>query len=151
VREEDLKKACGKASLVSGAVIGAVFLYALIVEAAARCYGLTPPLTGAAAAAARYVLYFCGTVPVFAVRFVRRLLEARGTAPGPVWTMAAQSTAAAALCEVPALAGLVIFFLTGGYWDFYLLAAFSIVMEIYHFPRYRDWAERAGRLYGPLT
>ncbi len=151
MREEELNKARRTASIVSAAVTGAVFFYALIVEAAVRHPGLTPPLTGAAAAAARYGLYFWGAASVLAVRFVRPLIEARGKALGPAGTMAAQSAAAAALCEVPALAGLMIFFLTGGYWDFYLLAVFSTVMEIYHFPRSRDWAERAVNRRGPLT
>jgi hypothetical protein len=51
---------------------------------------------------------------------------------------------------VPALAGLVLFFLTGAYWDFYLLAAFSAALEVIFFPRYSRWEEKIASECGPL-
>jgi len=49
----------------------------------------------------------------------------------------------AALAEVPALVGLVRFVLTGRSWDFYLLAAWSLLLQLVHFPRRERWAEAA--------
>jgi hypothetical protein len=142
--KEELRKAWLTAAIVSGATISVVFVYALIVEAAARFVRFTPPVTGAAAAALKYGLYFLGVGAVFALRFIRPAIEARkDSAPGPARRLSTQAIVTAALCEIPALAGLMLFLLTGGYWDFYLLAAFSTAMGIFYFPRYRLWEEKA--------
>ena len=43
---------------------------------------------------------------------------------------------------------MILFFLTGGYWDFYLLAIFSAGMELFFFPKYKDWEEKLRNGYG---
>ncbi len=145
MKKEELRKAWLTAAIASGAIISAVFMYALVVEAVVHFIRFTPPVTGAAAAALKYGFYFLGASAVFALRFIRPAMEARRDAARQ---MVAQALVAAALYEVPALAGFMLFFLTGGYWDFYLLAAFSTAMEIINFPRYRLWEEKARNTYG---
>lgn len=146
----DLRRTRVTAVLISGAVTAGIFVYVFIVEAVSRYIKLTPPLSGEAAVAARYGLYFCGVLPVFALKFIRPAIKARVSVYGPASTLLAQSIAAAALCEIPALMGLVIFFLAGAYWDFYMLAAFSAVMEFVNFPRQGAWEEKARNEYGVL-
>ncbi len=149
MKKEELRKAWLTAAIASGAVISAVFIYALVVEAVVRFVRFTPPVTGSAAAALRYGLYFLGVSSVFALRFIRPSMEARkNEVRGAARQMSAQALVTAALCEAPALAGFTLFFLTDGYWDFYLLAAFSTVMGIIYFPKYRIWEEKARNTYG---
>jgi hypothetical protein len=113
-----------------------------------RAIPVIPPLTGTTAAAARYALYFSGAAAVIAVKFTGPLIDARlsrGATAAALKTLTVKTVAAAALCEVPALAGFLLFFLTGGYWDFYLLAFCSLSMELFHFPRRGVWEEAARR------
>ena len=143
MKTEDPSKAWSVAAFISGVITGSLLIYVAIVETVVRFLDFTPPMDAAAAAAVKYGLYFSGAASVFAVKYIKPFLEARKTALSVPGLMLAQSAATAALCEFPALAGLMIFFLTGGYWDFYLLTAFSAVMEAVHFPRRRAWEERA--------
>jgi hypothetical protein len=149
MKKEELRKAWLTAAIASGAITGTIFIYALVVEAVARFVRFTPPVSGSAAVALRYGLYLLGVGAVFALRFIRPAMEARNnSAPDSARYMGARALVTATLCEVPALAGFMLFFLTGGYWDFYLLAAFSTAMEIIYFPRYRRWEEKARNAYG---
>jgi len=50
---------------------------------------------------------------------------------------------AAALAEVPAVLGLVLFVLAGRRADFYLLAGWSLLLQLVHFPRQERWEEAA--------
>ena len=56
----------------------------------------------------------------------------------------------AALSEVPALCGLILFILTGASADFYLLLVFAAGLEIYHFPRLGAWEERLRGDFGQI-
>jgi hypothetical protein len=51
--------------------------------------------------------------------------------------------AGAALAEASAVLGLVLFVLAGRRQDFYLLAGWSLVLQLAHFPRYARWEEAA--------
>ncbi len=46
-----------------------------------------------------------------------------------------------ALCELPALFGLVLFFIGGFYTDFYILLGVSMLMLFFYFPKYNRWKE----------
>jgi hypothetical protein len=143
MKKEELIKARRTAAMISAAIISAVFLYAAVVEAVSRFAAFSPPVTGTASAVLRYALYFLGVSAVLALRFVRPAMESRRNAsPDAAARMLAQAVVTSALCEVPALAGFMLFVLTGGYWDFYLLASFSTVMELINFPTYREWEDK---------
>ena len=143
MKREDLKKAWLTAAVISGAIISAIFVYALVVEAVSRALSFKPPLAGPAAAAVRYAFYIAGAGAVFALKFIRPAMESRGgTAPEMTKALIKQAAVSAAVGEAPAFLGLMLFFLAGGYWDFYLLAAFSTVMEIAYFPKYQVWEEK---------
>ena len=143
MKKEDLRKTWLIAAVISGAIIGTIFIYALVVEAVSRTMPLKPPLTGPAAAAVRYAFYIAAAGAVFALKFIRLAMGTNaGTALETVRGLVKQTIVTAALAEVPAFLGLMLFFLAGGYWDFYLLAAFSAVMELAYFPKYRTWEEK---------
>lgn len=143
MKKEDLRKAWLAAAVISGAIISAIFVYALVVEAISRMMSFKPLLTGTAATAVRYAFYIAGAGAIFALKFIRPAMEAKGgTAPEMAQALVKQAGVSAALCEVPAFLGLMLFFLAGGYWDFYLLAVFSTVMEIAYFPKCPAWEEK---------
>ena len=149
VNRTEAFKAWRTSALITCAIIAVVVLYALVVEAVSRHTGLRYPLSGGAAAAARYALYLLGAAAAASVKFAGRLIGERvRSAPGgsELKALSARSVSAAVLCELPALAGFLIFFLTGGYWDFYLLAVFSLALEFYYFPRRADWDSAAAGL-----
>jgi hypothetical protein len=50
---------------------------------------------------------------------------------------------ATALAEAAAVIGLVLFLLAGRRLDFYLLAGWSLLLQLFHFPRYERWEEAA--------
>jgi hypothetical protein len=50
---------------------------------------------------------------------------------------------AASLAEAAAVLGLVLFLLAGRRADFYLLASWSLLLHLFHFPRYERWEEAA--------
>ena len=149
MKKEALKKAWFAAALVTGAIISAIFVYAMVVETASRMLSLKAPVTGTAAAAVKYALYILGVCAVFSLKFIRPAMGAGGkTAAEALTALVKESAVTAAVCEVPAFAGLVLFFLTGGYWDFYLLAMFSAGTELFFFPKYAVWEEKIRNGYG---
>jgi hypothetical protein len=52
-----------------------------------------------------------------------------------------------ALCEIPAILGLVLYFLGGLYREFYGLLFYSLLLMVIYFPRYDHWAAWIGRGY----
>ncbi len=142
MKKEELKKAWLAAAIVTGAIISAIFIYAIVVEIISRTSSFKAPLIGAAAAAVKYALYILGVGAVFSLRYIRPAMEKRGgTASHTLSALLKKAVLTAAVCEAPAFAGLMLFFLTSGYWDFYLLAVFSAGLELYFFPKYREWEE----------
>ena len=142
MKKEDLRKAWRTAAIVTGVIISAIFMYALVVEAASRALSLNAPFTGGAAAALKYVLYILGAGAVVSLKFIRPAMETRkDTAAEALAALVKEAVVTAAVCEVPAFAGLMLFFLTGGYADFYLLASISAAAELFFFPKYRVWDE----------
>jgi hypothetical protein len=92
----------------------------------------------------RYAFYALGLVQIFLIKFIRE------TATKTITTVDAQilinhlqrmSIISAALCEVPAILGWVLFFLSGSSSDFYVLLLISFVLFVLYFPRYANWEE----------
>ncbi len=92
----------------------------------------------------RYAFYALGLVQIFLIKFIRE------TATRTITTVDTQtlinhlqrmSMISAALCEVPAILGWVLFFLSGSSRDFYILLLISLVIFVLYFPRYANWEE----------
>ncbi|MFW6137276.1 MAG: hypothetical protein ACOC5U_04280, partial [Candidatus Aminicenantaceae bacterium] len=60
-----------------------------------------------------------------------------------VWT--------AALCEIPALLGLMFFLLTGTSRDFYFLLILSVILFFMYFPKKIQWQTADGRIRASRT
>ncbi len=134
------------AVVTGAAMVGSIFLYGVIAAFA------VPPVSGSAASVSPGILrpLFYGVAgvlvgPIVALKsaglrraVVRKPPEdpaARGA------RLFALETAGFALCEVPALLGLVLYILTGEIGDFYRLAGYALTLFLVFFPRYNAWRE----------
>jgi hypothetical protein len=89
----------------------------------------------------RIALFVVAAVVVFASTVVKSFML-RQAPPDPALRLARVRSAtilAAAMAELPALLGLVLFILGGSQNDFYILAVVSLYMLVRHFPRREPW------------
>jgi hypothetical protein len=142
MNKEAVKKVYLAAALSAGGIIGAIVFYTVIVEVL-RSMGHRPPLQPPAAYAAKYVFYLLGASALAILKLAElKLGGIRSTPEETLKALTISAIARACICELPAIAGLVMFLLTGYRLDFYLLVVFSVGLEIYNFPRLSQWEER---------
>ena len=145
-----LKKSYTAAALAAAGITTAILVYAVAAEALRRS-GFRPPLAPPAAYAIKYALYVLGLAAVPLLQLAGRLLDVKKDGPAEtVRNLVLLAIIRAALSEVPALCGLILFILTGARADFYLLLVFALGLELYHFPRLGAWEERIRGEFGLL-
>jgi F0F1-type ATP synthase membrane subunit c/vacuolar-type H+-ATPase subunit K len=142
---EQLRQAYKKTALLGGAMIAALFIYAVVVEV---IRSQQAPFSGFASfpeiKVLSYVLYVLALLQIVLTRVVPRLLlkkDPTDDLQSLIGKLNASAIITYALCETPAIYGLVLFFLGGLYRDFYLLLAYSLGLQLIHFPRYSRWEE----------
>lgn len=148
--KERLKKAWLAATIAAAGIIAGIVFYTVVVEVL-RGMGYKPPLQPPAADAAKYALYCIGVSALAVLKMAE--IKLGGKKNDPEATVKALTTLAivrAALCELPSIAGLLIFLLTGERLAFYLLVVFSVGLEIYNFPRLAQWEERIRGDFGQI-
>ncbi len=137
------------AAMIYGAMMGSVLLYAVAVEVVN--FSLAP-FSGFAARTmdpmVRYSLWGVALLQIILIALVRRSLLAKsaGPASAPVASVAKLITVAivtAALAEIPAILGLVLFMVSGLRADFYGLLTLSLALLATWFPRLESWREWA--------
>jgi len=92
----------------------------------------------------RYAFYALGLVQIFLIRFIRETATksiATVDAKVLIGHLQRMSMISAALCEVPVILGLVLFFISGSAQDFYILLSLSFLLFVLYFPRYTNWEE----------
>jgi len=92
----------------------------------------------------RYAFYALGLVQIFLIRFIREAATKNITTVDTrvlISHLQRMSMISAALCEVPVILGLVLFFISGSVQDFYILLILSFVLFVLYFPRYINWEE----------
>jgi hypothetical protein len=141
---EDLPRTYRSTAVVCGALMASVVLYSVVVEVLRT--RLPPGGVGAGLEVQflRLLFFLVASVQGLAIPFVRRTVEAGPQARGGIVArLRTGALVAAALGEAPAVLGLVLFVLTGRRADFYLLAGWSLLLQLFHFPRRERWAEAA--------
>jgi F0F1-type ATP synthase membrane subunit c/vacuolar-type H+-ATPase subunit K len=119
------------------AMIGSVFIYAVIVEIFKRYYA---PFSGFAslpphiADMLKYLLFLVALVFFLLIR----VIQARLTAKSPQ-LLPSIAIATFALCEAVGIFGLMLFLLTGNSLDFYMFFAISLFLFYLFFPKYDHW------------
>ncbi len=141
----DLKRAYQVASLVHISILATLVIYVFVVEIIkARLEHFLSFVDPSAFTNLRYALYAVAVLDVVLIRFSRgmvlrkRASDDRNTLRSKLMRSAILT---AALCEVPAIFGLVLFFVAGSVRDFYYLSLVSLILVFLYFPRYRNWEE----------
>ena len=147
---ESVKKAYFAAAAAAGGIIVTIVFYTVVVEIL-KGKSYAAPVQPPAAYALKYLFYIIGAGALLVLKFAGRALqEKKATPEATVKALTTLAVLRAAVCELPAIAGLVLFLLTRYHLDFYLLAVFSLALEIYHFPRLAAWEERLRGDFGQL-
>jgi len=110
------------------------------------------PLEDSAVDLIRLIFYALSVVLIFVISFVRSVVlraAAGESAEELVNKLFQAGVVTLALCELPAVLGLAMYFLGRMYFDFYILLAFSLVLFFFYFPRYERWKEWMDRKAGP--
>ncbi len=139
----DLKKAHQIAFTLNVAIIGTLIVYAIVIEIIRRQLA---PFKGfgeiSDISVVRYLFYGIVAVNVFVIRFLRNLILRKSSADDTqsiIQKLFRSAVITAALCEVPALLGFLLFLLAGSIRDFYQLAGLSFILVFLHFPMYGNW------------
>jgi hypothetical protein len=146
----NLDQNSGEQKLRLAALIHAAFMGSLLVYLGLVVFGLDrmqirPEMDPASGSfnSLRYVFY---GISIILVLLLRRL---------PAWSVAGSqasdsqriarlfqvSVLTSALCEIPAILGLVLALLTGRRQDFYFLVGLALILFLLHFPRRTRWEE----------
>jgi F0F1-type ATP synthase membrane subunit c/vacuolar-type H+-ATPase subunit K len=155
----DKLRAAYRVAVIIGLVMMATLLvYAVVVGILEKDPALirgTTALPGSQVEIIKFALIGVTVVHFFVIRFVNSLLlkpkEKRGTTPdarsrqsGEPPEFGILTTAAVvtyALCEAPAIYGLVLFFLGKNSSDFHLFLLFSLFYFAVYFPKFSKWEE----------
>jgi F0F1-type ATP synthase membrane subunit c/vacuolar-type H+-ATPase subunit K len=131
-----------KVNFIGLAMIGSVFLYAVVLEVLKRT--ITPfagfgTLTPAQAQTLKYIFAALAIGDFFLVKFIQKILGARS-----VTQLMQAAIITFALCEGVAVFGLVLFLLAGQAMDFYTFMFLSLFYFWFFFPKYQDWEAQLG-------
>jgi hypothetical protein len=156
----DKLRAAYRVSVIIGlAIMASLLVYAIIVglfESGSIALSDTPALSGSGLELFKYALLAVSAIIFIVIRFVNaRLLNADGgrdravdTRPRPAAGVEAEfgrlttaSVITYALCETPAIFGLVLYFLGRNSADFYLFLMVSLFYFATNFPRFSQWEE----------
>ncbi|MCM2267797.1 MAG: hypothetical protein NDI60_08515 [Elusimicrobiales bacterium] len=143
-----LKRAYLPAAVAAAGITSAIVLYTVLVEFL-HARGYQAPIAAPAAHLLKYAFYAAGAAAVPAIKLAAgRLAVKRPSPEETLKALTALTVVKAAAAEVPAVAGLVLFLLTGLRADFYMLAVFALALEAYNFPRLAAWEERLRADFG---
>ena len=156
---EDLRKTYRVAVIIGLAMMASLLVYTIIVGVFEQA-AIPPPEGGAASGSqleiVKFIMLGASIIVFFLIRPVNARMLAAGEARGAHPPAALRSSAAAssplqrltiaaivtyALCEAPAVFGLVLFFIGRSSADFYLFLIISLFCFASHFPRYSQWEE----------
>jgi F0F1-type ATP synthase membrane subunit c/vacuolar-type H+-ATPase subunit K len=141
---EDLRRTYRETVIVCGAMVASVLIYAVVVEVLRTQRPPGGVIAGANVDLLRYAFYLLAGIEGLAIPFVRRAVEAGPTVRGSILArLRTGALVAASLAEAAAVMGLVLFMLAGRRLDFYLLAGWSLLLQLVHFPRRERWEEAA--------
>jgi hypothetical protein len=149
VATDGLRRAYRTAVILGIFMLVSLFFYAYIVESIAPGRSFL----GAELAFVRYIFYGMAIAQLFVMKFIRnRILSKKEEGELPklplgkghstdIQKLLTATIVTYAFCEVPAIYGLVLFFLGKNKFDFYALSTLSIILFAVYFPRYPRWEE----------
>ncbi len=141
--EEEIKKYYKLAKIISYAVIGIVIIYAITIEIFKNAGTGFKPLLQAQPAVIAKIAGFFMAISIFTIinqiSKTKLKKENNKTAEEFLQNIFFVDMIKAAIFEVPAFIGFILFFLTGAYLEFYMFSAFSVALVIANFPKVEKW------------
>ena len=140
-KSEEWKKKYFVARLLYMVFVASLFIYALVAEIlSGQVQNFPLQMTQSADyTKLRYIFYGVAIIMVVLIRSMRRTLLKKT----PLYTAAIIT---AAICEAPAILGLVLLMLSGIKKDFYFLLIISLFLLFMYFPRYSHWEQNSKQL-----
>lgn len=139
----DLRRAYKLSAMVGIAMGGSLLIYAVVVEIMKNHQAFFPGLvTFHGMRILRYIFYGLSIVNVLLLRIIRGMLLRKSPIDDHhalIAKLQKASTLSTALCEGPALCGLILFLLGGMRRDFYFLLTISLFLFFMYFPRIKNW------------
>jgi hypothetical protein len=135
---EELKRGYRMAKSIGIAMIGSLLIYAAMVEFFKKSMAfpvkdVSPWLN---LEMVRYLFFGIALIQFYVIRWIRgKLLSKRRG----VQTLLTTTVITYALCEPVAILGIILFFLGGSSFDFYLFLFLALVYFYIYFPRYSQW------------
>lgn len=145
VIEKKLRKMYNAAAALGVLFITSVFLYALIAEfihdGYVKGYEFPKSTDDGNYTILRYLLMFVVSALCLAlVKYFSQTEKFLSKAASPFQALLAQSVVINAICESPALVGLLLYLIAGNLWDPYIFGLISLILFALFFPRYNRWA-----------
>ncbi len=138
-RSEILKKDYRMAVLMALPMVASVLIYWFVLRS------IEPPkVVHDAIDVTRYLLYavaLSGVGFIFVLKRIYLKKAPRENLSKLLGKLKSSTFATLALCEAPAVYGLIIYFIGGPRSDFYILAAYSLCLFAVFFPRFAQWQE----------
>jgi len=142
--------------VVYGAMVGSILVYWVVVQVI-RKVGQIPRGRDAFASVdwMRYPLYVLGFAACVGILMMRRrlfdparlILRARGRSlPEVLSVLSSNQILVFAVAEIPVILGLALYFVGGYLWDFYALAAVSVLAFALAFPSTSQWVAALTRI-----
>jgi hypothetical protein len=129
--------------LVGIAMGGSLLIYAVVVEIMKNHQTFSQGLmTFHGMRILRYILYGFSIINVLILRIIRGMLLRKSPTDDRqalIAKLQKTSILSTALCEGPALCGLILFLLGGMRRDFYFLLIVSLILIFMYFPRIKNW------------
>jgi hypothetical protein len=141
-----LEAAYRNAAITCGAMAVSTLLYAVAVVVVSISQAPFEGFAGQMQSGVRLALWTSAVIVAGLIGIVRRRLLGRSPAGDQVAQarrLVSTSIIVAALAELPAVIGLVLFMLSALRADFYALFVFSLVLEAVYFPRLEGWRQWA--------
>ena len=155
IEDNKLKTAYKTTVLIGIAMVASVVMYIVVAEVLRNS---NPQWRGVAFSTKdalydylRIALFALSIVFPIVIRILRGILLTPEKLADPAPTLISYSIIIFALCESPAIYGLVLFLLAGNIMDMYIFAAISLALFALFFPRYSRWTELANARSGAPT
>jgi hypothetical protein len=131
------------ALIISVVIMGSLLVYLLVVEIfRAKLSPFTGWVELSSPQSVRYIFYLAAALQIVVIRLLRGLLlraKSMDSEEKLILKLFRVSIMTSVLAEVPALMGLVLFFLGGFNSDFYILLFVSFFLVFMFFPRISNW------------
>lgn len=151
---DELRSAFRASVVICAAIIASLFLYAVIIQILKSQLNLGSGLVAAGSFAfLRYIFYGAAIAAVLLSRFLLRRLARpaeRETPRQAIQKLSRATVMACVLGEVPALVGIILFFLSGSSRDFTILLVVSLFLQFMYFPRIKAWQDALRERYPGL-